>query len=120
MNTCTIFPNLSILPGASCLRLTLPRGTGRSEAWCWVLGYEDMPEQVRQCVFGAHLDVFGPDGLLEPDDAENWANVVAGLSGPVARDVDLYTGLGLGSEKTDPELSAGAPMSPPKLTHIPP
>ena len=104
MNTCTIFPNLSILPGASCLRLTLPKGPDRCEAWCWVLGYEDMPEEVRQCTFAAYLDVFGPDGLLEPDDSENWANVVRGLSGPLAKDVQLYAGLGLGSEKTDPEL----------------
>ncbi len=104
MNTCTIFPNLSILPGASCLRLTLPKGPDRSESWCWVLGYEDMPDEVRQYTFTAHLDVFGPDGLLEPDDAENWANVVAGLAGPVASNMDFYTGLGMGTEKTDPEL----------------
>jgi phenylpropionate dioxygenase-like ring-hydroxylating dioxygenase large terminal subunit len=104
MNTCTIFPNLSILPGASCLRLTLPKGPDRCESWCWVLGYEDMPDEVRQSVFTAHLDVFGPDGLLEPDDAENWANVVAGLSGPVASKMDFYTGLGMGNEKSDPDL----------------
>ncbi|MAG33592.1 MAG: hypothetical protein CL908_22165 [Deltaproteobacteria bacterium] len=104
MNTCTIFPNLSILPGASCLRLTLPKGRDRAEAWCWVLGYEDMPEGVRQNAFNAYLDVFGSDGLLEPDDAENWANVVAGLSGPVGSRVELFAGLGLGTEKTDPDL----------------
>jgi len=104
MNTCTIFPNLSILPGASCLRLTLPKGPDRCESWCWVLGYEDMPDEVRQTSFAAYLDVFGPDGLLEPDDAENWATVVAGMSGPVASKMDFFTGVGLGTEKTDPEL----------------
>ena len=104
MNTCTIFPNLSVLPGAACLRLTLPKGPDRCESRCWVLGYEDMPQEVRECTFSAYLDVFGPDGLLEPDDCENWANVVTGLSGPVASRMTFYTGLGLGTEKTDPEL----------------
>jgi hypothetical protein len=68
------------------------------------LGYEDMPEEVRQVAFSAYLDVFGPDGLLEPDDSENWANVVAGLSGPMARHMDLFVGLGLGGEREDPDL----------------
>jgi 3-phenylpropionate/trans-cinnamate dioxygenase alpha subunit len=104
MNTCTIFPNLSILPGASCLRLTLPLGPDRSESRCWVLGYTDMPEEVRQSTFAAYLDVFGPDGLLEPDDSENWANVVTGLSGPLGKRVELYAGLGLGGEREDPDL----------------
>jgi hypothetical protein len=104
MNTCTLFPNLSILPGASCLRVTLPLGPDRSESRCWLLGYEDMPDEVKQTVFDGYLDVFGPDGLLEPDDAENWANVVSGLSGPVASKMEFYTGLGLGTEKSDPEL----------------
>ncbi len=104
MNTCTIFPNLSILPGGSCLRLTLPKGPDRSESWCWVMGYKDMPDEVKQMVFTAHLDVFGPDGLLEPDDAENWANVVAGQSGPIASRMELYTGLGMGEDRSDPEL----------------
>jgi phenylpropionate dioxygenase-like ring-hydroxylating dioxygenase large terminal subunit len=104
MNTCTIFPNLSVLPGSFCLRMTLPKGPHRCESWCWVLGYEDMPEEVRQVAFNAYLDVFGPDGLLEPDDSENWANVVAGLSGPMARHMDLFVGLGLGGEREDPDL----------------
>jgi phenylpropionate dioxygenase-like ring-hydroxylating dioxygenase large terminal subunit len=104
MNTCTIFPNLSVLPGSFCLRMTFPKGPDRCESWCWVMGYDDMPEEVRQTVFAAYLDVFGPDGLLEPDDSENWANVVAGLAGPMASEVDLFAGLGLGTEKARPDL----------------
>ena len=68
------------------------------------MGYEDMPEEVRQTAYAAYLDVFGPDGILEPDDAENWANVVGGLSGPMASEMDLFVGLGMGTEKTDPDL----------------
>ena len=41
---------------------------------------------------------------VSADDAENWANVVDGLSGPMASDMDLYVGLGMGTEKTDPDL----------------
>ncbi|MBW2496375.1 MAG: Rieske 2Fe-2S domain-containing protein [Deltaproteobacteria bacterium] len=104
MNTCTIFPNLSILPGTFCLRLTLPKGPDRCESWCWVMGYDDMPEEVRQTVYNAYLDVFGPDGLLEPDDSENWANVVAGLSGPMASEIELFAGLGVGTERPLPDL----------------
>jgi len=104
LNTCTIFPNLSVLPGAFCLRLTLPKGPHESESWCWVMGYDDMPAEVRDTAHAAYLDVFGPDGILEPDDAENWANVVEGLSGPMAKDMDLYAGLGMGTETTDPDM----------------
>ena len=101
INTGTLFPNLSFSPGIFTLRLTVPAGPGHIENWCWVLGYADMPPVVRETLRRAYLGVFGPDGCLEPDDAEAWAMVNEGTAHRKVRNVPLFAGMGLGMEQTD-------------------
>ncbi len=104
INTGTLFPNLSYSPGIFTLRLTVPAGPGQIENWCWVLGYADMPAEVRETLRRAYLGVFGPDGCLEPDDAEAWTLVNEGTGHRRMRDVPLFAGMGLGMEMTHPAM----------------
>lgn len=104
INTGTMFPNLSYSPGIFTLRLTVPAGPGWIENWCWVLGYADMPPVVRGVLRQAYLSVFGPDGCLEPDDAEAWTLVTEGTGHRRMRDVPLYAGMGLGLEQIHADM----------------
>ena len=98
ITTGTMFPNLSFSPGIFTLRLILPKGPDRIENWCWVFGYSDMPAEVRAVIRTAYLAVFGPDGCLEPDDADAWNQVSDGTRTRQGKNVPLFAGLGLGQE----------------------
>lgn len=63
-----------------------------------------MPPAVRETLRRAYLGVFGPDGCLEPDDAEAWTLVNEGTGHRRMRDVPLYAGMGLGMERADPDM----------------
>lgn len=104
ITTGTIFPNLSFSPGIMTLRLILPKGPNRIENWCWVFGYSDMPDNVRRTMHQAYLSVFGPDGCLEPDDAEAWTLLTNATRSFQAQKIPLYAGLGEGRESVEPDL----------------
>ena len=67
-----IFPNLWISSRALQFSLRLPRGPMRTEIWWFTfLPKNYSPEQRRMAMkFMTHS--FGPAGLLEQDDGENW------------------------------------------------
>lgn len=104
ITTGTMFPNLSFSPGIMTLRLILPKGPNKIENWCWVFGYRDMPEKVRRTMHLGYLSVFGPDGCLEPDDAEAWTLVTSATRTRRAQAVTLFAGLGEGFEEKDDTL----------------
>lgn len=104
ITTGTVFPNLSFSPGIFTLRLVLPKGPGRIENWCWVFGYSDMPPAVKSAIHTAYLSVFGPDGCLEPDDAEAWTFVTEATRSRQFRKNYLFAGLGADNFERHPQL----------------
>ena len=91
-----IFPNLWIAPHASEMCLRIPRGPGRTEIWWFVLVPTNLsPEALRTRVNRAN-HVFGPAGMLEQEDGENWDQSTRATAGVVARRYPLNFAMNLG------------------------
>jgi phenylpropionate dioxygenase-like ring-hydroxylating dioxygenase large terminal subunit len=80
-----IFPNVWITQDGSQLCLRLPKGPVETEIWWFTLVEKSMTEDERRRVIQAATHFFGPAGLLEQDDGENWSHSTRGSIGRVAR-----------------------------------
>jgi phenylpropionate dioxygenase-like ring-hydroxylating dioxygenase large terminal subunit len=91
----SIFPTVWITTSMQlCLRI--PRGPLHTEVWWFTFvdrnaSAEDRRRQLRQ----GHL-LFGPAGLLEQDDGENWAQSTLQTSGLASRRIPQLLTMGLG------------------------
>lgn len=92
----TVFPNLSFLnappyrvPSAGgheaaphlTMRLWQPQGPDRCEVWSWLLVEKDAPEHWKELNRRSYVLTFGPSGMFEQDDAENWSYITANARG---------------------------------------
>jgi phenylpropionate dioxygenase-like ring-hydroxylating dioxygenase large terminal subunit len=102
----TIFPNFSLLDTESfrLIRVVHPLAPGRSMVYQWCIVESDLDPEVRDAVRKQYILAFGPAGLLEQDDGENWRECQNGMSGTVGRRVKTNMGLGLGKDATATEL----------------
>jgi phenylpropionate dioxygenase-like ring-hydroxylating dioxygenase large terminal subunit len=101
-----IFPNLWVaLTWQVCLRI--PRGPHETELWWFTLLPKDMPAaERRQAMFIAgHL--FGPSGLLEQDDGENWSHSTRGAAGPYTRSLPVNFAMGKGHDRVTSHEASG-------------
>jgi hypothetical protein len=91
-----IFPNLWFATGPGQLSLRLPRGPYATEVWWFtVLPKADENEKYAEQRLRA-LRVFGPAGMLEQDDGENWEQSTRGLGGYKMRNAPISYAMGLG------------------------
>lgn len=101
-----VFPNLWITTNQQlCLRL--PKGPDQTEIW-WFTLYDknQAPEKNAKLVERAN-HTFGPAGLLEQDDGENWDQSTRQTRGVVARRYPLNFAMNLGrGEIVKPEGGA--------------
>jgi phenylpropionate dioxygenase-like ring-hydroxylating dioxygenase large terminal subunit len=67
-----IFPNLWIASNGTQLSLRLPRGPNCTEIWWFTLLDPNMPKEERAAVMLRSNHFFGPAGMFEQDDGENW------------------------------------------------
>ena len=90
-----IFPNLWIaLTNQICLRI--PRGPHETEIWWFTLLPKELNrEQRRQAIWGAN-HFFGPAGLLEQDDGENWSHSTRGAKGALTQGLPVNYMMGKG------------------------
>lgn len=98
-----IFPNLWVsLTRQLCLRI--PRGPFETELWWFNYLPKDLPEKERRYSVFAQNHIFGPAGLLEQDDGENWSHATRGAMGSFSRTRphNLSMGRGLDSVTADP------------------
>jgi len=98
-----IFPNLWIaLTNQICLRI--PRGPFETELWWFNYLPKDLPEEERQFAIYMQNHTFGPAGLLEQDDGENWSHSTRGARGAFSRSLPLNLSMGRGLDRveTDP------------------
>ncbi len=111
--TSVIFPNFSLLNSTFSLRVAHPRGPCRSEIWSWVLVDRDAPEAVKQAIIKNYHFGFGPDGMLEQDDVENWEQATAGSRIPHTESYPFHMGMKPKEGSPHPELpgQAGAAFS---------
>jgi 3-phenylpropionate/trans-cinnamate dioxygenase alpha subunit len=97
----TVFPNFSYLPVNGSIRVWHPKGPDRMEVWAWTIVDASMPEEVREAQRLYNLRTFGPSGIFEQDDGENWSEVQAVSRGFMTRSQPLNYQMGMGSEKDD-------------------
>lgn len=102
----TVFPNFSFLVPVlfPSVRVWQPRGPERIDVWSWCIVDRGAPEEVKAAIGRSYLRNFGPGGMFEMDDSENWQLATRSNRGWVTRRGSLHIGMGLGHERVDPEL----------------
>jgi phenylpropionate dioxygenase-like ring-hydroxylating dioxygenase large terminal subunit len=91
-----VFPNLFVNSGSRELMLRNPLGPTKMEIWKTVLIDRDAPPEVQRMQARASNRHFGPAGMFEQDDGENWDQSTAGAHGVMARRFDLNYAMALG------------------------
>ncbi len=96
---CNVFPNLSVSGSSRMLHLWQPRDPLHTEVWLYTLVDKDAPPEVKDQLRLDSQRHFGPSGMFEQDDAENWEqSTLAGL-GFVARQYPLNYQQAIGHEE---------------------
>nr|ART36369.1 C556 [uncultured bacterium] len=108
----TIFPNFSWLNGTNTIRVWHPRGHDRIEVWAWVLVDSKAPPEVKDAMRKGALRSFGPSGMLEQDDGENWVEVQKVMRGAAARGGEFCYGMALGAPEIHIEGGAATHHGP--------
>ena len=91
-----VFPNLFVNSGSRELMLRNPLGSMKMEIWKTTLVDRNAPpESQRVQMHGANRH-FGPAGMFEQEDGENWDQSTYGAKGIVAQRNDLNYSMGLG------------------------
>ncbi|MEM7221059.1 MAG: aromatic ring-hydroxylating dioxygenase subunit alpha [Pseudomonadota bacterium] len=98
-----IFPNLWVASGGTQLCLRVPRGRGVTELQWYTFVEKDMTPAERREVIQHAIHFFGPAGLLEQDDGENWSHSTRGAAGTAAgtRPLNFAMGAGLDAVRAD-------------------
>jgi phenylpropionate dioxygenase-like ring-hydroxylating dioxygenase large terminal subunit len=109
-----IFPNLWIASSGTQLSLRLPRGPSCTEIWWFTILDKDMPAAERAVTVSRANHTFGPAGMLEQDDGENWNQSTRAAGGAIGRRYPLNFAMNLGRGTIEHEPSGLAHID----THI--
>jgi hypothetical protein len=98
--------------------MRLPKGPNKTEIWWWTILDEDLPPE--QWKAQKHRDGhhFGPAGIFEQDDGENWGESTKGARGVISSRFHLNYQMGLGSseviedEDSPPRMDTGTTEHP--------
>ena len=103
----TIFPNFSVSRGTSrTLRIWHPRGPKTVEVWSGQFVDSAAPADVKDAFRLAGLRSFGPGGVLEQDDVDNWRECTHTGQGIVTRRYPVNMQMGVGYDSYDESLRA--------------
>lgn len=100
----SIFPNVSYLPGISTFRTWLPKGPTQTELRTWVIVNKNMPDEIKDEITRGVMQTFGPSGVFEMDDGENWENSCNTNRGYVTRQGRLHYRCGISRKDDHPEM----------------
>ncbi|NMP22738.1 aromatic ring-hydroxylating dioxygenase subunit alpha [Sulfobacillus harzensis] len=104
----TVFPNLSFLVSLvkvddrpislTTIRLWEPLDVNQTRIWSWFLVEKDASADWKERSRQAYILTFGPSGIFEQDDTENWTDITQNLTGPAveAKPVELLYQMGMG------------------------
>jgi len=79
--------------------LRIPRGPKQTEIWWFTFMDRNMPPEARRFAVMIANHVFGPAGVLEQDDGENWAQATMQTEGVASRRMPHVLAMGLGRGK---------------------
>jgi 3-phenylpropionate/trans-cinnamate dioxygenase alpha subunit len=102
-----VFPNFATLAGPGLLRVWHPRGPGMVDVWSYILVDADAPQEVVDAARIGGARSFGPSGLLEQDDSENWIQIQKNLRGYVASRTRFNVQMGLHGEPIETDEIPG-------------
>jgi phenylpropionate dioxygenase-like ring-hydroxylating dioxygenase large terminal subunit len=105
-----IFPNLFVNTGSREFMLRRPMGPAKLEIWKTILVDRNLPEDVRRIAVRASNRHFGPAGMFEQDDGENWDQSTLAAQTVVSQRYDLNYSMGLGHGETVEDE-----VSPPRI-----
>lgn len=91
-----IFPNLWVTLGGAQICLRLPRGPNATELWWYTFVPKAAHPDLKRSIVRMATHFFGPAGLLEQDDGENWSQSTRAAKGVASRQLGQYLGMGLG------------------------
>lgn len=103
----TVFPNFSYLqvniqghvggPFVPFLnwRMWVPTSPTTTRIYSWFFIENDAPEPYRKDSYECYVRTFGPSGVFEQDDMENWEECTRVNTGKVAQRYDLHHGMGI-------------------------
>jgi phenylpropionate dioxygenase-like ring-hydroxylating dioxygenase large terminal subunit len=89
-----LFPNLWLTANQLCLRL--PRGPLATEIWWFTLIDANLNAEQRELQLRRANHTFGPAGILEQEDGENWDQSTRGTVGTVSKRFPLNYSMGVG------------------------
>jgi len=90
----SIFPSTWITT-TNQLSLRIPRGPEQTEIWWFTILDRDLPEEARRLMVNLANRLFGPAGMLEQDDGENWSQSTMQTHGSASRQVPQLVNMGL-------------------------
>ena len=93
-----IFPTTWIAVSVQ-LSLRIPRDPGHTEIWWFTFVDRNLPRETRDFMVTIASRIFGPGGVLEQDDGENWAQATAQTRGIASRRIKHQLTMGLGRGK---------------------
>jgi phenylpropionate dioxygenase-like ring-hydroxylating dioxygenase large terminal subunit len=91
-----VFPNLFVNSGSRELMLRNPLGPTSTELWKVILVDRNAPPDIQREQVRASNRHFGPAGMFEQEDGENWDQSTFGARMRVARRYPLHYGMALG------------------------
>ena len=85
-----IFPNCWLVPNGEQLCMRMPMGPTTTEIW-WFTFIAANQEADRHAIQQHRaIHTFGPAGMLETDDGENWGESTRGMTGVISRQYPLH------------------------------
>jgi 3-phenylpropionate/trans-cinnamate dioxygenase alpha subunit len=92
----SIFPTVWVTVAPVQLSLRIPRDPTHTEIWWFTFVERRMPPEARRFMVMMANRVFGPAGVLEQDDGENWSQATAQSHGLASRRVKHLVNMGVG------------------------
>jgi hypothetical protein len=80
-----LFPNLFLVTSGFNLALRIPKGPTACEIWMWSFQDSQATPEDKKTARHRSGHHFGPSGLMEQDDGENWDQSTAGARGTVSK-----------------------------------
>lgn len=92
----SIFPTAWVTTIPVQLSLRIPRDPTHTEIWWFTFVDRQMPADLQRFLVTMANRVFGPAGVLEQDDGENWSQATAQSHGLASRRVKHLVNMGVG------------------------
>jgi phenylpropionate dioxygenase-like ring-hydroxylating dioxygenase large terminal subunit len=102
-----VFPNEGWL--GRVIRIMHPQGPMATDIWTYFLVDRDAPPEVKTELADYYGHWYGPGGMTQQDDMENWFNLTIASKGPMARKLPLNYQMRLGEEPTNGPATYGLP-----------